>query len=68
MDRLNTIYRQINNPNLIIIEWDISKHELIDEKVDETISKIGKIDILINNSGIYSQIVFLILMRNCLIV
>lgn len=54
IDRLNTIYKQINNPNLIIIEWDISKHELINEKVDETISKMGKIDILINNSGIYS--------------
>lgn len=58
IDRLNTIYKQINNPNLIIIEWDISKHELINEKVDETISKMGKIDIFFNNTGIYTKDTF----------
>lgn len=54
IDKLNDIKKEINNANLIAVEWDISKVNIIDEKVNEIVEKMGKIDILINNSGIYS--------------
>jgi 3-oxoacyl-[acyl-carrier protein] reductase len=54
IDKLNTIKKEINNTNLIVIEWDISNSKIIDEKVNEIVEKMGKIDILINNSGIYA--------------
>uniref|UniRef100_A0A4W5M2V4 Uncharacterized protein n=1 Tax=Hucho hucho TaxID=62062 RepID=A0A4W5M2V4_9TELE len=52
IDKLNNIKKEINNSNLIFVEWDISKTNIIDEKVNEIIEKMGKIDILVNNSGI----------------
>jgi len=54
IDKLNTIKKEINNSNLIVVEWDISSTNIIDEKVNEIVEKMGKIDILVNNSGIYS--------------
>ncbi|QNM90770.1 SDR family oxidoreductase [Aliarcobacter cryaerophilus] len=54
IDKLNSVKKEINNSNLIVVEWDISKANLIDEKVYEIIEKMGKIDILVNNSGIYA--------------
>lgn len=54
IDKLNDIKKENNNANLIAVEWDISKVNIIDEKVNEIVEKMGKIDILINNSGIYS--------------
>ena len=54
IDKLNAIKKEIQNESLFVTEWDISSTNIIDEKVDETIEKMGKIDILINNSGIYA--------------
>ena len=54
IDKLNTIKKEMNNSNLIVVEWDISKANLIDEKVNEIVEKMGKIDILVNNSGVYA--------------
>lgn len=54
INKLDSIKKDINNPNLIVVEWDISSTNIIDEKVDEIIEKMGKIDILVNNSGIYA--------------
>ena len=54
LDKLNSVKKDLNNSNLIVVEWDIAKTNLIDEKVNETVGKMGKIDILINNSGIYA--------------
>lgn len=54
IDKLNTIKKEMNNSNLIVAEWDISKANLIDEKVNEIVEKMGKIDILVNNSGVYA--------------
>ena len=54
IERLNAIKDEINNSNLIVVEWNISKINLIDEKVNEILEKMGRIDILINNSGIYA--------------
>ena len=54
IDRLNSIKEEINDSNLFVVEWDISIQDIISEKVNETIKKMGKIDILFNNSGIYS--------------
>lgn len=54
IDKLNAIKKEIQNESLFVTEWDISSTNIIDEKVDEIIEKMGKIDILINNSGIYA--------------
>ncbi|MCT7523342.1 SDR family oxidoreductase [Aliarcobacter cryaerophilus] len=54
IDKLNAIRNEISNSNLTIVEWDISDSKVTDEKVNETVMKMGKIDILINNSGIYA--------------
>lgn len=54
IDKLNVVKSEINNPNLIVVEWDISKVNLIDVKVNEIVEKMGQIDILVNNSGIYA--------------
>ncbi|MBT5492369.1 SDR family oxidoreductase [bacterium] len=54
INRLNGIKEEINDSNLFVVEWDISKQDLISKKVDESIIKMGSIDILFNNSGIYS--------------
>ncbi|WP_323668401.1 SDR family NAD(P)-dependent oxidoreductase [Aliarcobacter butzleri] len=54
IDKLNSVKKEINNSNLIVVEWDISSTNIIDEKVNEIVEKIGKIDILVNNSGVYS--------------
>ncbi len=58
ISRLNNINKEINNTNLFVVEWDISKQEIIIEKVNETINKMGKIDILFNNTGVYTNNTF----------
>ena len=41
-----------NYPKLNIIKFDISNHSKIEKFIDEANSKIGGLDILINNAGI----------------
>lgn len=55
IDRLHTIKEELNNLNLIVVEWDISNSKIIDTKVNEIVKKMGTIEILVNNSGIYAS-------------
>lgn len=56
--KLNDVSAQINNKNFFTIEWDISQVNKASEKISEVLQKIGKIDILVNNSGIYTHDTF----------
>lgn len=56
--KLNDVSAQINNKNFFAIEWDISQVNKASEKISEALQKIGKIDILVNNSGIYTHDTF----------
>lgn len=38
-----------------MIEWDISDTSIIEKKYSEVLEKIGTLDILINNAGIYTN-------------
>ncbi len=42
---------KINSENILILPLDLEHTENIEEKVNQVISKFGKIDVLINNSG-----------------
>lgn len=52
--KLNDVSAQINNKNFFAIEWDISQVNKASEKISEVLQRIEKIDILVNNSGIYA--------------
>lgn len=54
IDKLNTVKKEIDNVDLSVVEWDIAKVNIINKKVNEIVEKMGKIDILVNNSGIYT--------------
>ena len=41
-----------NYPKIETAKFDISKHEKIDEFIENVFSKLGGLDILINNAGI----------------
>ena len=41
-----------NYPKIETAQFDISKHEKIDEFIENVFSKLGGLDILINNAGI----------------
>ena len=50
LEKLNSLKDQ--NPNLITEQFDISKHDKIDEFIEKVFSNLGGLDILINNAGI----------------
>ena len=50
LEKLNSLRDQ--NPNLITEQFDISKHDKIDEFIERVFSNLGGLDILINNAGI----------------
>lgn len=50
LEKLNSLKDQ--NPNLITEQFDISKHDKIDEFIERVFSNLGGLDILINNAGI----------------
>ncbi len=50
LEKLNSLRDQ--NPNLITEQFDISKHDKIDEFIEKVFSNLGGLDILINNAGI----------------
>ena len=41
-----------NYPKIETVKFDISEHEKIDEFIENVFSKLGGLDILINNAGI----------------
>ena len=49
---------QQENPNIEIYKADVSKRAEVKKMVEETIKKYGKIDLLINNSGISENKMF----------
>ena len=50
LEKLNSLKEK--NPKLITEQFDISKHDKIDEFIDKVFSSLGGLDILINNAGI----------------
>ena len=50
LEKLNSL--RDKNPNLITEQFDISKHDKIDEFIERVFSNLGGLDILINNAGI----------------
>ena len=50
LEKLNSL--KDKNPNLITEQFDISKHDKIDEFIERVFSNLGGLDILINNAGI----------------
>ena len=50
LEKLNSLRDQ--NPNLVTEQFDISKHDKIDEFIEKVFSNLGGLDILINNAGI----------------
>ena len=50
LEKLNSLRDQ--NPNLITEQFDISKHDKIDEFIEKVFSNLEGLDILINNAGI----------------
>lgn len=54
LDRLETASAQLGNPkNFLLVPGDISKPATADELFAKAIAAFGKIDILINNAGIF---------------
>lgn len=52
------IEKEIRNGSLVV-KADVSKEDEVEKMVDKTIDKFGKIDILVNNVGIFHQCSFL---------
>ena len=50
LEKLNSL--RDKDPNLITEQFDISKHDKIDEFIERVFSNLGGLDILINNAGI----------------
>ena len=50
LEKLNSLKEK--NPKLITEQFDISKHDKIDEFIDKVFSSLDGLDILINNAGI----------------
>jgi len=57
-EKLQSIEKELNNPNVLIVPTDVSKEEDCKNLIDETIKKYNKIDILINNAGISMRAIF----------
>ena len=53
LEKLKNIAKEINNPNLKIIEWDITDIDIIDIRINEVIKLMEGIDILFNNAGVF---------------
>jgi short-subunit dehydrogenase len=56
--RLNALKAELNNPNLLIIQADISKESDCKMFMDQTVQQFGSLDILINNAGISMRALF----------
>lgn len=59
-ERLSTAFRDLGESvRVIMVAGDISKPEVQKELVEAAISKFGKIDVLINNAGVFAPKPFL---------
>jgi len=58
IEKLQTIEKELNNSNILIIPTDVSKEEDCKNLINKTIEKFQKIDILINNAGISMRAIF----------
>ena len=54
-ETLKKIKEEFNNKNLETIQWNIGQINLIEEKFREAERYFGKIDIIFNNAGIYTD-------------
>ena len=54
LDKLQRVKQGMNSCNLMILQWDVSNIEEIDNKIEDVLEQSGQIDVLINNSGIYA--------------
>lgn len=50
---------KISNPNILVIQTDVSVQSDCKNLIDSTIQKFGRIDILINNAGLSMRALFL---------
>lgn len=55
IDGLKELKDEIGKSNIMIYKCDVSDENQTNEFVEQTIKTFGKIDILINNAGIYSM-------------
>lgn len=53
--KLNKVETELNNKNLRAMVWDASDITNIDNKIKEAVDLFGKIDVFINNAGVYSK-------------
>lgn len=57
--RLNKAASIINNPRLQLLEWDVSKTDIMSSKVERACELLeGDIDILVNNAGVINTVQF----------
>lgn len=54
LDLLNA-QKEINSPNLFVLQWDIANTDCTKEKMSEALNQMGGFDIFINNAGVYAE-------------
>jgi NADP-dependent 3-hydroxy acid dehydrogenase YdfG len=52
MDRLRNLEKELGNPEILLVQTDVSKEDDCRQLILKTVEKYGRIDILINNAGI----------------
>ncbi len=57
LNKLETVKQQIvkNKVDCLIIAGDIAKKEIREKLLSETLKKYGKVDVLVNNAGIFNE-------------
>lgn len=53
--RLNETKEIFDNDNLSVITWDVADVKILEEKFAEMLETAGKIDIFVNNAGVYES-------------
>ena len=54
-DKLKNIQKKINSKFCKILEWDISNSDLAKSKIKEAKNILGRIDIFVNNAGVFNE-------------
>lgn len=52
-ERLEEAKKELNNPNLKTVEWDVADVSSLGTKFAAVVAGVGQIDIFINNAGVY---------------